>query len=391
MIRARCLLAALLAAAPAWATAWQGPVAFEVRIEDASRRAVADAEVELELRDGPPGATGGPAVLRSDARGRVAVGGLAPGRWALEVRKSGYMIFRAEVMLSADARPEILAASQLSVPEATSTLRVRLSRLRNAPPAAAHPGAMESPERTPPSPVGPPVAPAPAPAPASSPALPQTPPSKVEESPTPLRPPEAPPAPVTIEPDLPIPTVERTPVAPEPPFLPKPALAPDALPATPPPAPHAPAAPREPGPAAPARVGAVLPHSCPECRAGESALRVEAWIAAEGGRCPEDARARLAKLARTEMPELTAALPGGCALLGIELPRSARYVGFRYEAASEGARAGECRTGRDCEAGACRFLGEPVLLREEGRLLVAALFESDAARRAGFVVYFRSR
>jgi hypothetical protein len=131
----------------------------------------------------------------------------------------------------------------------------------------------------------------------------------------------------------------------------------------------------------------VVARSCFECRPGEAARALDATLFAGGEVCPGDLRARLEAAPPSDWAAIGAGLPGGCALLVVELAPGSRYSGFRYEAGSPRGRVEDCRPGRDCAAGECRFLGDP-LLREEGkRTLVAAIFESSAERSASFVVY----
>jgi hypothetical protein len=385
-------LAVWLGAALLGAQDWRGPEAFEVRVDDAKGRPLAGAEVVLDYASR---ALGGPAPLLTDAKGRAAIGGLLPGRWALEVRKPGYMSFRAELALTAGERPEIVAASQHNVPGAVSTLRVRIARTRDAPPAPARVERVMPPPSVAPSMPPPPVpAPVPAPQVAPTPAAPAPAPKAAAAPPSP--------APVARAEPVPAPGLEReSPPAAAvvaPPAIAPTAVAPPALPPAAQPEPAAPPAPAvAPAPvAAPAPVSAPrliaaapIARACYECRPGESALLAEVEIAAGGGRCPAELAARLATASRAELALLAGELPAGCALLTVELPANARYSGFRYEAAGGNGRSEDCLAGRACPAGGCSFPIEPVVRREGNATLVLALFESDAARRAGFTVYWR--
>jgi hypothetical protein len=134
--------------------------------------------------------------------------------------------------------------------------------------------------------------------------------------------------------------------------------------------------------------GAVI-RNCFECRPGETARSLDVTTAEGGGSCPADLRTRLEAAPTEAWREIAEALPAGCALLEIELTSADRYIGFRYEASSPRGRVEDCRPGRDCTAGGCRFLGEPLLRSAGGRTLVAAIFESAAERSASFVVYAR--
>jgi hypothetical protein len=133
----------------------------------------------------------------------------------------------------------------------------------------------------------------------------------------------------------------------------------------------------------------VVVRSCFECRPGETARALDVTTVAGGGSCPADLRARLEAAPTAAWREIAVALPAGCALLAIELSSADRYTGFRYEASSSRGRVEDCRPGRDCTAGECRFLGDPLLRSVGGRTLVAAIFESAAERSASFVVYTR--
>ena len=354
MRRAALLLAALLLPTFAAGQEWRGPAALEVQVEDAKGRNLAGAEILL-IYLSPEGGGSLPAVL-TDANGRANIGGLAAGRWTVEVRHAGHMSFRAELALSADGKPLVQSASHRMAPGATSTMKIKFSRGRGGAPAPAAPAPAPPAEIVPVKPP-PPVAEvaevAPAPAPVPAPMAPKDPKAPVKDSPpaapvalapTPVPAPVAPRAPVKELPPAapvapappPVPTPAEAkarvkelspaaPVAPAPPPVPAPAVAetpvgdvapvvkpapapaqpptvaPAALPAeTPPPAPTPAIAPAVAPPPAPA--AALLPAApapargrlCVECPAGESAAWGEAAI--EGGAtvgCPVDLPARL--------------------------------------------------------------------------------------------------
>ena len=354
MRRAALLLAALLLPSFAAGQEWRGPAALEVQVEDAKGRNLAGAEILL-IYLSPEGGGSLPAVL-TDANGRANIGGLAAGRWTVEVRHAGHMSFRAELALSADGKPLVQSASHRMAPGATSTMKIKFSRGRGGAPAPAAPAPAPPAEIVPVKPP-PPVAEvaevAPAPAPVPAPMAPKDPKAPVKDSPpaapvalapTPVPAPVAPRAPVKELPPAapvapappPVPTPAEAkarvkelspaaPVAPAPPPVPAPAVAetpvgdvapvvkpapapaqpptvaPAALPAeTPPPAPTPAIAPAVAPPPAPA--AALLPAApapargrlCVECPAGESAAWGEAAI--EGGAtvgCPVDLPARL--------------------------------------------------------------------------------------------------
>lgn len=76
-------------------------------------------------------------------------------------------------------------------------------------------------------------------------------------------------------------------------------------------------------------------------------------------------------------------------MLRVDLPRGARFVGFRYEATGETG-AADCMPSRPCPAAGCRFPGDPVLRRGAERTTVLALFESTSAapRIGALTVYY---
>ncbi len=371
-----CLVLAVCAALPTMAQSWAGGESLEVRVEDPKGRSVAEAEVVLAPAGAPAGIVFAPFL--TDARGRAAVGGIAAGTWELEVRRPGYMTYAAEIVLG-DGKPAILSAAHRNVPGATATLRVRLGR---APGAAAPrlvpgvPGAAEAPIAAPSAaPIAPIATLAPPVAPAAPPAVPEVPTHPVPQEAVPSI---AQPAPAAV-------------IAPPVPRAPAIDVKAVASPAEPPPSAGAKAAPVPSAPPLRAMVAArAVARSCFECRPGESARGLDAAIAAGGERCPGDLRARLAATPPGEWPALGAALPSGCALLVIELALGERYTGFRYEASAPAGRSDDCRPGQECGAGACRFVGDPLLRQAQGKTLVAAVFESDAERAASFVVYTRS-
>jgi len=272
-----------LVAGPAAAQPWRGLASFELQAEDNHGKAVDRAQVVLE--SAAPGAPGGPAPMFTDAKGRLAAGGLLEGRWVIEVRKEGFMTFRAEVVLGEKEKPEILIASQHAMPGAYSILRVKFGKARNAPmaPSAVVSRLAPLPEpRQLPEALGDRVevakkAPTPAPrvaeaeAPAPAPKAAEAPPAAVTPAPaaTPPNVPTPSPAPKASAPqsDAPLaPPAAAVPAAkaePAPPPEPEPAPAPPAPPAEPPETePPARERPREP-PAEPAPAPAPEPAPKP--------------------------------------------------------------------------------------------------------------------------------
>lgn len=415
---------AALVAAAAPAQDWSGPASFEVRVEDERGKAVAGAEVALAWL--AAAGSDGPAPSLTDGKGRLAIGGLAPGRWELEVRHPGHMTYRATLVIGTDVKPTIESAAQQNVPGARAPMRVRLGKASGAV-AAARPVARPAPPAEA-APIVATAAPRPAPTPTPAPARPVSPPVAATSAPTPAAPLPMPPAP-SPAPVAPVPaaatparpvsppvaaTSAPTPAAPRPvPPAPKPApaapVAATAAPAppvsrpvsppaaatsapTPPTLPVAPPVAQTPRPAPPKPVPAPrppAPRTCFECRPGEQALWAEATLEGGGAGCPGDLRSRLETAPIGELEGLRSGLPVGCALLRVDLPRGMRFVGFRYEATGEKG-AADCFPNRPCPAGDCRFAGDPVLRREGDRTTVLGLFESTAAaaRGAALTVYY---
>jgi hypothetical protein len=139
-------------------------------------------------------------------------------------------------------------------------------------------------------------------------------------------------------------------------------------------------------------------RACPGCRSGESAIVVEAEVAA-GAPPPEgscaatdrDAAARefLAPPAAAGAARLGPA--GACRTLGAVLPRGSRYVGYRYEA-EDLRTSGDCLASQPCPVGDSLWHGHPAIVQEAGTTAVAAVFENRAAapRRARLWIYFTS-
>lgn len=384
----------LFAALPVRAQDWGGPASFEVRVDDEKGKAVAGAEVALawlaaEVSDGP-------SPLLTDGRGRVAIGGLAPGRWALEVRHPGHMTYRATIAIGPDVKPTVESAAQHNVPGAVAPMRIRLGKAGGqvtaarpvARRAAEEPPATATPAPTPdPIPTAvPTVPPPPAPIPTAVP--------RPEPTPAPVPTAVPPPAPAPTPKPTPLPTPEPTPApAPVPSPAPTPSPVPTAAPTPAPiPAPTPTPTPTVAQATTPMATPAPRPaaaRTCFECRPGEQALWAEAVVSAGGGACPDDLRARLTAAPLAEVESVRAALPASCALLRVDLPRGTRYVGFRYEATGATG-AADCFPNRPCPAGDCRFPGDPVVKREGDRIVVLAWFESSAAapRGAALTAYF---
>lgn len=382
----RSLLLVLLLAVPAAAQIWIGPAALEVRAEDNGKPA-AGGEVRLEFLDMEP--VDGPAPVPLDSRGRAVIGALAEGHWRLEVSRPGAMTYRAEILVRADGKPQLINAVQHNVPGAVTMMEVKLARARGG---AAPPPRREAAAAAPrPEPVRP--APTPTPAPVTPPA-PRPEPRQEAPAPRPA-PPPPPPAPVPVpEREAPTPTpapAVETPPPPEParetppPVLP--AAPPERLEPSPAPQPAAP----PPAAPAPAPPGATQRRSsqdrtCAECKPGESALSVEAVAPPAAG-----ATGCGSGLRETLLRRDAAGLPAGCQMLRIELPPNARYIGYRYEV-RDGGNAADCQAGKDCPPGDARWPVAPLLFRDgTGKTTVSAAFEnrSAAERRAVLTVYFK--
>ncbi len=433
------LLVLLLMASVAQAQVWMGPAALEVRAEDNGKPA-AGGEVRLEYLDMEP--SDGPAPVPLDSRGRAVIGSLAEGHWRVEVSRPGAMTYRAEVLVRADGKPQLINAVQHNVPGAVSMMDVKLARARGgaAPPPRQIAAATPRPDPTP-IPPAPQPEPRPepreeAPTPAPQPATPPPAPAPIErEAPTPAPAPEptpapqpaTPPAPTPIEREVPTPapapanpppaprpdtreeapTQEPQPVAPPPAPVPvpereAPTPAPAPAPATPPPPaprpepmrevprpaqpPSQAPAPQRPVPA-PAPQG--TPPACPECKPGESALSVEVVAPPVAGAtgCGDGLRESLLRRDVT-------GLPAGCQMLRLQLPPNARYIGYRYEVQdAAGGAAANCEAGKDCPSGDARWPMDPLLFRDgTGKTTVSAAFENrsaDRERRAVLTIYFK--
>jgi hypothetical protein len=406
------VLLLLALASAAQAQLWRGPAAIEVRAEDKGKPAVG-GEVRLEFLDMEPPA--GPAPVKLDSRGRAVVGSLAEGRWRIEVSREGAMTYRAEVLVRRDGKPDVLEAVQHNVPGAVSMMEVKLARSRGgaAPPpqvaaTPATPEATPPPQSVPvsaaeplrPAPVPDRATPKPEPAPERpAPAAPQPTPAPEPERPAPARPvappdrsrptppvqtqpaPSAAPAtppvrerPAPIQPAPPKPTPTPVPA-------PAPTQAPPVVrPATPTPPPTAAPAPAQ---AAPVLRRSFQDRTCVECRPGESSLSMEVVAAPSASGCGDGLHDSLTRLDAAAMGE-------GCHLLRIDLPKNARFVGYRYEVQAGDGQGSDCLAGKDCPAGG-RWPMDPILRRDgAGMTTVATAFENrgDRERRAVVTVYF---
>jgi hypothetical protein len=402
------------------ASTWEGPAAFEVKVEDPKGHDIAGAEIVVAYVGEEGGS--GPRPALTDKNGRAVIAGLAAGQWSLEVRKPGFMSFRAELTVAPDHKPEIQSASQHNVPGAVAPMRVRFGRAKSVPFTPQ----IEPWEPTPPArPAAPAPAPAPAPpaAPVAPPAAPMAPaaatpsPAVVERSPpkeeapsapavaaapavpaAPVRP-VSPPA-VVAAPAVPAAPVAPAAVTPSPAVVapPKPAVVPPAPPAAPP-APVAPAVPVvpaapvaspppvvAPAPAAPLPAPRPVARQCVECRPGETAAYAQQEVpvaapasAASASVCPADLASRLASAPPATWPTLQNGLPPNCALLFVALAPDARFVGFRYEA-QNGPSSQDCLPGKECPIGDGSWPFPPVIRHDGGRTVLIAAFENRSPR-----------
>ncbi len=374
-LRKLCWLWLLTAPMAAHAQLWSGPAALEVRAEDDRGHDLAGAHVlvqytSLNPKDGPP-------AVETDSRGRANVAGLAEGTWHVEVSHDGFMTYIAEVNVRQGGRPQVVEVTQFRVPNGgTSLMRVKLSRGTPGPPPVR---AAVAPQPPPPAPKPAPVVPAtpPAPEPRAQPA-PEMPkpeaPAPVAPQPTPQPALETPPAAPAPEPT---PAPEPPPVVPAPQPTPTPAPPPAATPAPAPVPP--PAAP----PADVIRTRTAKDRTCVECQPGETALSTEWVISGSGNGCGDLA----AKLKGGTVP---ADLPGGCHVLRIALPASARYTAYRYEV-QDGKDSLDCPTAQPCPNNIGRWPGDPVLVKSSQGTVILAPFESGSGgegRRAVLTVYY---
>ncbi|HEX3530297.1 MAG TPA: hypothetical protein VH988_24815 [Thermoanaerobaculia bacterium] len=361
---ATILLAGLLGTGAGQAQLWRGPAAIEIEAKDQKRGPLAGGEVKLVCRGIEP--ADGPPPVTLDSKGRAVVGGLAEGKWHVEVSKDSYMTFQADLDVRSDRKPKILSTLQLNVPHAIHMMDVLFYKGKAAPEAhtaiAAAPPPPPVEHRRPISPA--PQAPPPPPAPAAAPEA--TVPTTTQPAPH-------------IEP-VTKPVVPREPPAAAPPATPPPTPPPaPAVVAPPAPAPQPSAAPTSP---ASVRRRSYDDRNCFECKPGESSLSMEAVVAPGAEGCGAAVRDLLAKPA--------AGPPAGCRVLRLTLPAGARYTGYRY-GVEEGTEELDCQAGKDCPGGG-RWPLEPALAKSASGTTIAAAFEGNAAvtkeRHAVFTVYY---
>lgn len=394
----------------------------EIEVQDGRGRAVALARVVLSGLDALSQQR---AEGQTDARGRLQLSELPIGRWQLEVRSPGAMVFHATLRLPAEGKPLLEGAFHENQPDATTTLRIKVRADRALrgdrrtgtaltallPPDVWNP----EPKKPKPTPLQPVPAPgseanepkegeaspaqgAPAPPPPTSHATPQPAelPAQGQEAASVRATPSSPPvlsspAPSSgdetlsgskAEPPSPKPGPTPTPRVPSPNPAPGTASTPEVgatprtsstVPALP--APIAPSGEGEPS-------GFSVPHAtrsssdvksappvpCPECRPGELAFhaRVSSEAAAP---CDPSASSW-----GTESP------PTRCLSLEVELPASLRYAGYRLRAGWTADSLQDCYPGRPCLEGAVRFSTPSTSVAPEGKRLVRAEAELRTER-----------
>ena len=104
-VRGRLVAAALTmtvcAAAPLAAQDWKGMGRFEGRVLDPSGQPVVGASVKLFLPE-----RGGGTTVKTDKKGKWAIGGVAAGKWNVDIQAEGFVPSKGNFTLpSEDARP----------------------------------------------------------------------------------------------------------------------------------------------------------------------------------------------------------------------------------------------------------------------------------------------
>lgn len=375
---AMATLAVALWSAPLTAQPWAGTAAVGVEVSDRQGRPVAQAEVELTYAETEEG--GGPPAVTTDAEGRAAIGGLAEGRWRLQVTHPDHMAYLANVRVRRDRRPREESASLVKVGESLEPLRVRYFEAEGVPVPPPPP-----PEPTP-APEPEPVRPVPAPEPEPAPPAPAPPAPEPEPVPEPPQEPEPVPAPAPAPMPEPMPVPEPPPAPP----VPAPVPAPEPQPAPAPPA-AAPAPVLLP-PAPESALRSFRAGTCPECQSGEWVASVEGIAGGEGEGCPDDLAERAARaasvLAAAGADASSHAGPVGpagplapfqddgsrCRVTAVHLPEGSTFVAFLFEAGG-----GDwmlCQTGDACPAGGGRWVGSPILETEAAGTLAVAAYEN---------------
>ncbi|HEX4953638.1 MAG TPA: hypothetical protein VF017_09635 [Thermoanaerobaculia bacterium] len=385
----------VLAGSPAAAQPWRGTASLELSVTEKGRPPAQPVEITLQFLDAEPKA--GPPPLPPGPGGEASVGGLAEGKWLIEIKVGGKSAYSAVVALEGGKRATVVAGPVRDAAAPAITVKYGKSRAGAPPsPTPAAPEPRPEPARPSAPPPSSPPKPAPAPAPRTTPRETPTAPSPTPTSPTPSpsAPGHATPAPVAPPPASPAPTTR--PSAPAPTPAPRPSFV-----------------------TAPVR--SPKDGTCPECKPGE--YGVTAQRAAGPGRgetCDLVAsfKAGLSALAASPPPDLAryvgpladpvtgdwvaaagpdaaARLPRSpagapCQVMAIVLPKGARYKGYSYEA-GDASRNGACVGDQECEVGAARWAGHPEIQRLGDATVIFAVFHNQSGereRRAKLNVYF---
>lgn len=378
----------VLVALPAAAQPWRGTAGLELSVSEKGRPPGQPVEISLQFLDAEPKA--GPPPFTPGPAGEVAVGGLAEGKWLIEIKVGGKSAYSAVVAIAGGKRTTVVAGPVRDAAAPAITVKYGRSRAAAPVPAPALPEPKPEPAR--------PATPAPSSTPKPAPAPPatsrETPPAPAPATPTPSPPPPGPSSP---------------PAAPTP--------APTARPSSPPPSPNP--APRPSFVTAPVR--SPKDGTCPECKPGEYGVTAQrAAGPSRGESCdliasfktglealaasPPPALARyVGPLAdpvtgdwvAAAGPDAAARLPrspagASCQLMAIVLPKGARYKGYSYEA-GDAARNGACVGDQECEVGTARWAGHPEIQRLGDATVIFAVFHnqsSERERRAKLNLYF---
>jgi len=92
------LAAALALATPTFAQDWKGLGRFEGRVLDADGKPLPDVTVKLNLPS-----RGGGTTVKTDKKGRWAVGGIASGAWQVDLEAPGYAVKKITVNLPSES------------------------------------------------------------------------------------------------------------------------------------------------------------------------------------------------------------------------------------------------------------------------------------------------
>ena len=406
-------MAALLAALPVVAAAqdWSGDRAFRVTVSDDAGQPVPEVRVIVRLAEADR--SGGPPPLLTNDAGIAEVTGLAAGEWEVQLMRQGFMIVNSYLRLEDGKRPQVgftssqrtgpfwapMKVSYSSLGAATQAASAGSARSMNRAQRRAERRAEQRERRLERENVARVVEPA---EPVVAVAKPEEPPPVVE---TPA------PEPAEVV-EQPAPEPEPVAVADQPAPEPEPAPEPVVVRLL-------------------ANPTLLRAGACPECAAGEWSVssnwpaeartgettacaadlagRLERVAAIVERSLPEEFRAYIGALASPEDNDVLRLLPPvtraevqeqlipvldperSCQVVGILLPRDARFVGFQYEAADLSTRGG-CLPEQPCDIGDARWRGNPVIHRHDHGTFVYGVFENlspERRREANLKVYFR--